>query len=523
MRDPRAQRVARCTDFPTTSSHSTGVTTLRFPLFSLVFALSLFFPCFTGESTLSSQTVRFLHLADVHLGYRQYNSTQREHDFFRSFEDAIRRYALPLRPEDPPQVDFVVIAGDLFDSRQLEPVTLSRATIALSWLREHRISVFAIEGNHDARKRDQSPCWYDFLCEQDLMIFLRDSYEQDAIHLCPWDPRTKQGGYFDVGEHLRVIGSHWYGASSYKVIAPFAKAIAALPPKPFNLLMFHGGLSDYVNDLSGGVDYEVMLKLRPHVQYLALGHIHKQYSQENWLFNPGSLEVSKSREYEESHGAYVAEVTFPDATLRVTHRTDYLKRPFVRLLIPCETHRTPEALKAAILQTIEEEGVAKIQQEKQAWPSDAEFPRPFIHLYLSGKLTFPYSSLPIQELEKQIVETYGFEHARFTNDTQPVEYQPQEEYPRDENGHIDRIALEQRIFRDLIEQDTRYAERSTSLARFAADLKDSLLRDALQQEHEQAALLQKLQSLLEAPQTSSPVPPQTSSLETSQAPSHHEN
>lgn len=356
---------------------------------------------FTGESTLSGQTIRFLHLADVHLGYRQYNLTQRENDFFLSFEDALRRYALPNEPKGPPQVDFVVIAGDLFDSRQLEPVTLSRATTALSALREHQIPVFAIEGNHDARKRDQSPCWYDFLCEQELMIFLRDTYDQEAVHLRPWDPHTKQGGYFDLGEHVRIIGSHWYGASSSKVIHPFAKAIAALPPKPFNLLMFHGGLSDYVNDLSGGVDYDVMLRLRPHVQYLALGHIHKQYSAGNWLFNPGSLEVSKSREYEEPHGAYLVEISFPDASLRVTHRTDYLKRPFVRLLLDCSPYPTPQTLEQAIRHLVEDTGTAKIREEQQSWPADAAFPRPVFHLYLTGKITFPFSSLPSKSLKSR--------------------------------------------------------------------------------------------------------------------------
>ncbi|MCB9637812.1 MAG: DNA repair exonuclease [Myxococcales bacterium] len=127
---------------------------------------------------MSGQTIRFLHIADVHLGYRQYNLTQRERDFFLSFEDAICRYALPLEEGDPPQVDFVLIAGDLFDSRQIEPVTLSRATAVLALLlRDEGIPVFAIEGNHDARKRDQSPCWYDFLCGEGMMIFCAMIFE----------------------------------------------------------------------------------------------------------------------------------------------------------------------------------------------------------------------------------------------------------------------------------------------------------------------------------------------------------
>ncbi|MDD4248839.1 MAG: metallophosphoesterase, partial [Methanosarcina sp.] len=53
---------------------------------------------------------RILHTADTHLGYRQYHNEVRRQDFFKAFEVVIQD-AVDM------QVDAVVHAGDLFDSR----------------------------------------------------------------------------------------------------------------------------------------------------------------------------------------------------------------------------------------------------------------------------------------------------------------------------------------------------------------------------------------------------------------------
>ncbi|MCB9637813.1 MAG: hypothetical protein H6727_02770 [Myxococcales bacterium] len=181
-----------------------------------------------------------------------------------------------------------------------------------------------------------------------------------------------------------MIGSHWYGASSHVVIDRFREAIEAPPPKPFNIMMFHGGLSTHVNELSGGVDYEVMLALRPCVQYLALGHIHKQYSMQNWLFNPGSLEVSKSREYDEPHGAYIGEIHLEDMSLHVTHHQDYLKRPFITLFCDCERYMTPRCFLEGVLQIAQQEGAAKIRHEKRTGRAISTCPPPFFMCISQG-------------------------------------------------------------------------------------------------------------------------------------------
>ena len=57
-----------------------------------------------------AREIRILHTADTHLGYRQYHSEARRKDFFAAFE-------LVVNDAVEMQVDAVVHAGDLFDSR----------------------------------------------------------------------------------------------------------------------------------------------------------------------------------------------------------------------------------------------------------------------------------------------------------------------------------------------------------------------------------------------------------------------
>src|SRR5438132_13066893 len=84
----------------------------------------------------------FIHLADTHLGYEQYGVRERFNDFSRAFwdimDDAIER-----------KVDFVVIAGDLFNKRAIDALTPIHAIEGLRKLKDRIIPVIAMEGNHD--------------------------------------------------------------------------------------------------------------------------------------------------------------------------------------------------------------------------------------------------------------------------------------------------------------------------------------------------------------------------------------
>lgn len=91
--------------------------------------------------------MRIAHLADTHLGYRHLTRTDeagrnvREQDVYRVFEEAIDR-VIELRP------DAVIHAGDLFDSYHPTSRALAAALDAVRRLKQARIPLVVIAGNH---------------------------------------------------------------------------------------------------------------------------------------------------------------------------------------------------------------------------------------------------------------------------------------------------------------------------------------------------------------------------------------
>jgi len=82
-------------------------------------------------------------VADLHLGYEQYNLATRREDFDRSFHEVVEK-TIKLKP------DFMIIAGDLFHHARPSNTTLERAIGNFRRLKEVGIPVLAVEGSHDA-------------------------------------------------------------------------------------------------------------------------------------------------------------------------------------------------------------------------------------------------------------------------------------------------------------------------------------------------------------------------------------
>jgi len=105
-----------------------------------------------------AREIRILHTADTHLGYRQYHSEVRRQDFFKAFE-------LVINDAIDMQVDAVVHAGDLFDSRNPTLEDLLETISILSRLKAVEIPFFGIVGNHESKQNTQ---WLDLFEEMGL-------------------------------------------------------------------------------------------------------------------------------------------------------------------------------------------------------------------------------------------------------------------------------------------------------------------------------------------------------------------
>lgn len=405
---------------------------------------------------------KFLHVADVHLGFDRYDSRDRTRDFFLAFRDVLQRYAIDEA------VDFVVIAGDLFEHRTIQPATLNQAQLCLQQLKEANIPVLAIEGNHDNRPYGTRTSWLKYLSEWELLKLLEpgDIAAGEPFY-SPWDADSRRGGYLDLDCGVRVLGSNWYGSAAPKAIEQVAAAIAALPLGPAHtLLLFHHGLEGQIARYAGALRYSDLLPLRQAgVEYLALGHIHKQYTMENWIFNPGSIEANNVEEAGYQRGAYLVELTAQG--VQATLKTDYYQRPIVRLSLTLRGQESQdEVVEAAV------EAVAAAIAAGQIVPSTA----PMVELRIQGQAGFERLELDLRQLQGQLQQHSGALVFLLKYEAEAVAYST----PMPEQAN--RSHIEQTIFTDLLAAHRDYKGRADALARGLMDLKDQQLAGASEPE-----------------------------------------
>jgi DNA repair protein SbcD/Mre11 len=404
-----------------------------------------------------SSRAKFLHIADIHLGFDRYDTPERTKDFFRALNTALDLYAIQE------SVDFVLIAGDLFEHRNIKPATLNQAQVCFQALQAANIPVLAIEGNHDNRPYGTPTSWLKYLCEWGMLMLLEPNDPRTgAPFLTAWDAQTRSGGYIDLDCGVRVIGSNWYGATAPQAIERLSKEIAALPPGPdHTILMFHHGLEGQISRYAGAIRYTDLLPLKDAgVDYLALGHIHKQYAVEGWVFNPGSLEANNVEESRYQRGAYLVEITSEgiDAQLQTRH----FQRPILRLELIAKGQESLDQLIQKALETV----AAAV---KSLPPSEIA---PIIELKITGQVGFDRLELNTRRLQEQLQEDSGALLVLLKYEVEDVAYQT----PLSEGQS--RLEIEQSIFADMLVAHRDYKTRSIELSRGLTDLKDRQLAGA---------------------------------------------
>jgi DNA repair exonuclease SbcCD nuclease subunit len=227
---------------------------------------------------------RFLHFADVHLGYRQYGLSERADDFARALlhvVDAAIQH----------KVDFVILSGDLFHKRAIDALTLNQAFRSLERLAEAAIPVIAVEGNHELAHYGEGLGWLQFLAQRRLINLLKPEFHEGTVILAPYENR--RGSYLDVLPGVRVHGLRYMGAATAATLPAYAEALQGLPGDgvKYTIFVAHTGVEGVVDGDIGSPTLSQWNVLRPVTDYIALGHIHKPFQIEEWLHNPGSLET----------------------------------------------------------------------------------------------------------------------------------------------------------------------------------------------------------------------------------------
>lgn len=397
---------------------------------------------------------RFLHVADVHLGFDRYDNKERTLDFFRAFQDALEKYAVAA------QVDFVVVAGDLFEHRNIQPATLNQAQACLQMLQHVGIPVLAIEGNHDNLPYGTKTNWLRYLSDWNLLILLEPEATGEGLVYEPWNLETRRGGYVDLDCGVRVLGSNWYGAAAPQTIQTMAAAIKQLPPGPgHTIALFHHGLEGQIARYAGALRYNEVLPLKQAgVDYLALGHIHKNYAIDNWIFNPGSTEANSVEENCYQRGVYLVKID--ETGIHAELKSDYYQRPILRLRLAARGQES--------LAELEQAAVAQVQTAIQAGSLDPTAAA-IVELRIEGQVGFDRLELDTRTLQRHLQQLSGALIFLLKYEVDSVEYASP---LSPEATHQE---IEQEIFTDLLAANTKYKKRATELAQGLINLKDMQL------------------------------------------------
>ena len=271
-----------------------------------------------------AREIRILHTADTHLGYSQYYSEVRRKDFFKAFEIVIND-AIDM------QVDAVVHAGDLFDSRNPTLEDLLETINILFKLKAVGIPFFGIVGNHESKQNKQ---WLDLFGKMELAtrlgkkpLILRGA----AIYGIDSVPRSKIP-LFDY--------------------SGFEAPDSSLPENCKKLLVMHQIMQPFPYAEWDCV--EVLNKLPFKIDAILLGDYHK-YEKikvgDTWVTYSGSTERNSTAE-EESRSYNI--ITLSDERLEISRRTIPTRKFLFIVAELNEEEKTYEHIFSAVNEHLEE-------------------------------------------------------------------------------------------------------------------------------------------------------------------------
>ena len=220
--------------------------------------------------------MKIVHCSDLHLGKRFSGNKdyvkKRYMDFFNAFATFIDKVE-EIKP------DVCLIAGDIFDKKEINPDILSKTEYLFKKLRDNvKKDIIAIEGNHD-NSRILEESWLEYLQEQNILkVFY---YNKD----------------FEEKNYLKIDDINFYpvGYPGFMIDEALTKLSEKLNPQEKNIVVVHTGISGSTNTLPGLVSTSILDLFKDKAIYIAGGHIHSftTYPKEKpYFFVSGSLEFS---------------------------------------------------------------------------------------------------------------------------------------------------------------------------------------------------------------------------------------
>ena len=224
--------------------------------------------------------VRFAHISDVHLG--GWKQPQMQELNFQSFKKAVE---ICIKEK----VEFILIAGDLFDSAY-PPIEILKETFAeFKKIKEAKIPCFIIAGSHDYSVSGKT-----FLDVLEKAGFCKNvaNYEEDKDNKkIILNPTIHQG--------IAIYG--YPGKKSGLEVQDLRRIKLNDAPGMFKIFMLHTA----IDKAKGSIPMEAIETAQlPKADYYALGHLHIDFQYENFVY-PGPIFPNNFQELEDlNHGSF---------------------------------------------------------------------------------------------------------------------------------------------------------------------------------------------------------------------------
>lgn len=196
----------------------------------------------------------FVHVADLHLGYAQYNLDARREDFNAAFREVVDR-TIELKPE------FMIIAGDVFHRARPSNITLENVITNFRRLKEAGIPALAVDGSHDSAPN---------------VITGTILNPLDSAGLIRYLPRHEGASWRNKNCYVYGIPNFRTRGRTEERLPTFLEQNKPTPdPSIFNIFVFHMAL-DIPRLTPPQMEAEASPEMLPDgFNYYAGGHIHK--------------------------------------------------------------------------------------------------------------------------------------------------------------------------------------------------------------------------------------------------------
>lgn len=424
------------------------------------------------------------HIADTHLGHRQYGVKQREDDMVSTLRAAIGEM-LTVH-----ETDAIILPGDLFHSRDLRPKVLQQAEQELARVPDE-VPVLVSRGNHDENLTPREVTWLNYLHQRGHIVFLEAELGADpeTAWFTPYDTETprESAGFYDIPVEgfdgpVRVFGLQWRGARTDEALEQVAAGIEEtneMHGEPaFTILLAHFGMEDEVPTLGGTVTHAELQAVKDHVDYLALGHIHRRYDAAGWIYNPGSPEAHSTREGRDEfeHGYYTVELETDSDTsgsaagtvgFDVEHHLTK-RRPYYRVEFDVTPFESPGALETGFKSHIQaEESELQAYCDQELFRANGEPRTPIVDLRFTGTLQFSRGDFRTDELSAWVEETWDVLYVQVNTGIRTANVQQLiseiDEADVFTDGRLNTAVLEDKVF-ETIAKESQYAEQADEVA-----------------------------------------------------------